>query len=223
MTNFKVYFFLGAPGSGKGTQIKMLAQKLGVFHFITSKVGSEYIASHPNDAKAQYQKERFDTGLLWEPEWMFEVVSEKVNELMSNTAISGVIFDGSPRTLFEAQRLYDLLTKKIGAENIKIINLNIDEERLLERIDKRIICSAGADHVFIKSESIQPGMPCPNGDGTLQKRPLDDPKIFKVRLDQYRGETIPGLDYLRSAHEVIDINGDQPVEKVQQDILEKLK
>lgn len=223
MKEFKIYFFLGPPGSGKGTQIKMMANELGIYHFITSKVGGEYIKNHPEDARAQEQKTRFDSGLLWEAEWMFGVVSEKINELMNDPKISGVIFDGSPRTLFEAEHLYDLIVNKIGKDNLKIINLKIDETKLIDRIDKRIICSNGADHVFIRSEGIREGVPCPHGDGMLQKRHLDDPEIFKVRLNQYRQETVPGLDYLRTKHNVIDIDGDQPIEQVQVEILKKIK
>lgn len=223
MRDFKAYFFLGAPGSGKGTQIKMLVEKLGLVHLISSKTGKDYIATH-NDPKTLRQKERYDSGLLWEADWMFSVITEKVGEIFTHQeGCKGIVFDGSPRTLFEAENFYKFLVDFIGKDNLKIINLKVNENNLLDRVANRLICTVSANHVFIKSEKLNIGTTCPSGDGgVLMQRDLDNIEIFKVRMDSYRNETVPALEYLRSQHEVIDIDGDQSIEKVQKDIMEKI-
>ncbi|MBU2263669.1 nucleoside monophosphate kinase [Patescibacteria group bacterium] len=189
--NFSVFMVLGPPGSGKGTQIKLLADKLGFFHFISSKIGREYIKTH-NDSETLKQKERYDTGLLFDAKWMFKVIKEKTEEIFNDKDnCKGIIYDGSPRTLYEAENLYDFLVKLIDKENIKIIEIDAKEKELRKRIKKR-------------------------------KRDLDKEEIFNVRIRVYKEETLPGLEFLKKKHKIIVINGDQSIEKVHKDIVEKL-
>lgn len=189
--DFSVFMVLGPPGSGKGTQVKLLADALGLFHFISSEIGKEYIKNH-NDQKTLRQKQRYDSGLLFEPEWMFKVVKEKMEEILNDEDDrGGIIFDGSPRTLFEAKNLYKFLVEKINRENIKVIEIDASEEELRKRIKKR-------------------------------KRDIDKEEIFNVRIKVYKEETLQGLEYLRKKHGVIKINGEQSVKKVHQDIMNAL-
>ncbi|MFH1956750.1 MAG: nucleoside monophosphate kinase [Patescibacteria group bacterium] len=189
--NFSVFLVLGPPGSGKGTQIKLLSGKLGFLHFISSEVGKEYIKTH-NDPETLRQKERYDSGLLFEPEWMFWVVKEKTEEIFNDKDnCKGIIYDGSPRTLYEAENLYDFLVNLAGKENIKIIEIDANEEELRKRIKKR-------------------------------KRDLDKEEIFNVRIRVYKEETLPGLEFLKKKHGVIIINGEQSIEKVHENILNSL-
>ncbi|MBU1159799.1 nucleoside monophosphate kinase [Patescibacteria group bacterium] len=189
--NFSVFMVLGPPGSGKGTQIKLLADKLGFFHFISSKIGKEYIKTH-NDSETLKQKERYDAGLLFDAKWMFKVIKEKTEEIFNDKDnCKGIIYDGSPRTLYEAENLYDFLVELIDKENIKIIEIDVKEEELRKRIKKR-------------------------------KRDLDKEEIFNVRIRVYKEETLPGLEFLKKKHKIIVINGNQSIEKVHEDIVEKL-
>lgn len=189
--NFSVFMVLGPPGSGKGTQIKLLADKLGFLHFISSKIGQEYIKTH-NDIETLKQKQRYDAGLLFDAEWMFRVVKEKTEEIFNDKDnCRGIIYDGSPRTLYEAENLYDFLVKLIGKENIKIIEIDAKEEELRKRIKKR-------------------------------KRDIDKEEIFNVRIKVYKEETLPGLEFLKKNHVVIKINGEQSIEDVHREIMQKL-
>lgn len=221
--DFSVIFVLGPPGSGKGTQIKLLVEKLGYYHFISSKIGKDYVNSH-NDLETLKQMDRYKKGLLWDKEWMFNVVKEKTEEFISDkNECKGIIYDGSPRTLYEAKKLYEFLKDKISKENIKIIEINVNTKKLLERIEKRLICSNSSEHVYIRSEKLLPGISCPEGDGILQERDLDKKEIFKVRIEEYKKETLLGLDYLKKQHDIIIINGDQAIEKVHKNIWLALK
>lgn len=189
--NFWVLMVLGPPGSGKGTQIELLSEKFGFFHLISSEVGKEYIKTH-NDLETLRQKERYDKGLLFDPQWMFKVIKEKTEEMLKDCdGYRGIIYDGSPRTPYEAENLYKFLTERVDRENIKVIEIDVSEEELRKRIKKR-------------------------------KRDLDKEEIFNVRIRVYKEETLPGLEFLKKNHGVIAVNGGQSIGKVHEDIMEAL-
>ncbi len=220
---FKIIIIQGPPGSGKGTQAKLIAEKLGYYHFISSQEGKKYMKTH-NDPETIKQKENYDKGLLFDPDWIFEVVKEKSKEIFEEKSGSGgIVYDGSPRTLYEAKRLYELWDELIGKENIKAVKINVNENKLKERARNRLVCDKSGYHVFARSEKLQPGSPCPNGDGILRERDLDKEEIFYTRMDEYKNRTLPGLDFLKEKSAIIEINGEQSVEKVNKEILEALE
>lgn len=220
--NFFVLMVLGPPASGKGTQIRLLAEKFGFFHFISSDIGKEYIRTH-NDPLTLEQKERYSAGLLFDHNWMFNVIKKKTEEIFNDKDnCRGIIYDGSPRTLYEAENLYNFLIKFIDKNNLKVIYIEIDEDKLRERIEKRLICSKNNKHVYILSPDFIVGGSCPECDGVLMKRDLDDKNIFNVRMKEYRENTMLGLEFLRKNHGIITINGDQTIGAVHSDIIKKL-
>ncbi|MBI4692138.1 MAG: nucleoside monophosphate kinase [Candidatus Terrybacteria bacterium] len=200
----------------------MLAEKLGFFHSISSQLGRDYIKSH-FDQETLRQKENYEKGLLFDSDWMFRIVQQKTKEIFEQSQEQGgIIYDGSPRTLYEAKELCNFLTGLIGRENIKIIYIDIDENELRRRIERRLICNNSPEHVFIKSGNLKPGSPCPESDGILIERDLDKKEIFDVRMEKYKKETIPALEFLKRKHKVITINGNQPIEAVRNDITRAL-
>lgn len=194
--NFQIFFVLGAPGSGKGTQIKLLAEKLGFYHFISSQIGKDYIKSH-DDAETLREKKRHENGLLWDSDWILKIIKEKTEEIIKdNDKCRGIIYDGSPRTLFEAENLFNFLAEKVGRENIKVIEIDVNEKELGNRIKNRLI---------------------------LEKRVDDKKEIFEIRMKEYKRETMPALEFLKNNVGVIKINGGQSVEKVHEEIIGKLE
>lgn len=213
----------GPPGSGKGTQIKLLAEKFGLLHIISSHLGKEYIKIH-NDLETLRQKENYEKGFLFDSSWMFRIVKEKTEEIFKQSkGHCGIIYDGSPRTLYEAEKLYQFLSELIGKNNIRIIEISVSREELKKRIKNRLICSNSDEHVFIKSNKLQHSSRCPEGDGILHERDIDKEEIFKVRIEEYKNHTLPGLEFLRNRHDVIKINGDQSIEDVHKEIMSKMK
>jgi adenylate kinase len=193
--NFPVFFVLGAPGSGKGTQIKMLAGKLGFFHFVSSQMGKEYIKNHA-DLETLKEKERYETGLLWNSNWILRIIKEKTEEIIKEkNKYNGIIYDGSPRMLFEAKELLVFLTEKVGRENIKVIEIDVNENELRNRIKNRLI---------------------------LEKRVDDKKEVFQIRMREYKKETLLALEFLKNSIGVIKINGNQSVNKVHEEIMQKL-
>ena len=222
---FVVIMVLGPPGAGKGTQARMIAEKFGYYHFITSTVGKDYIKKH-TDLQTLRQKDRYDKGLLFDPEWLFKVMKEKTKEIFSKTvSTGGIVYDGSPRTLYEAKHLYNFLSELVGIENIKVIDIDVSEEELMNRLRKRLICTKSGAHVFVKSEEIKAGVKCPEDDcdGYLAERDLDKEDLFKVRISEFKKETMPGLEFLREHHGVINVDGEQATDMVYRDIMKRLQ
>lgn len=219
MSKKEAIIVLGKPGSGKGTQARLLAEKFGFFHFMTSRVGKEYIASH-RDPETKKQEKNYKAGVLFDPTWLFKVVMKKTKEILES--YSGVVYDGSPRTLYEAEHLLSFLGDCLGKENIIVFEINVSDEELKKRLAKRLVCVSNAEHVFIRSENLKVGSKCPQGDGILKTRDLDEKNLFDVRMSEYYNRTAPAVDYLRENYCFFSINGEQPIEKVYQDILKNL-
>jgi adenylate kinase len=215
--------FFGRPGSGKGTQIELLSERKGYFHVIISQLIQNYFKKHPEDEETKKQKKRYDDGLLVETDWLFGIILQNVRSFLENPNGAGaIILDGSPRTVFETEKLFNLLAELFGRGNIFFVNIDVSADKLLERIEKRLFCANLSNHVFVMSENLKAGDPCPEGDGLLIVRDLDKPETFKIRLETYEKETAPALEFARKNYGVIEVNGDQPVEDVYKEMISKL-
>ena len=210
---------VGLPVSGKGTQADLLAGKFGLYHFMSSKVGKEYISSH-DDPETKKQAEHYKRGILFDPEWLWRVQEEKTLEVFNQGR--GIVYDGPMRTLYEAKKLPEFLFGLYGKDNVKIIELKISEEEAEKRLSKRLVCGKDHAHSFASSDELRLGGPCPKGDGTLEKRDIDAPEIFRARLLEFEKRTKPALDFLKKKYGVIEINGEQSVAKVHEEIVKAL-
>src|SRR3989344_1350295 len=211
----QVVIFIAPPGAGKGTQAELIAKRFGFKHIETSKLGEakindpELVKKDPEVAEA---KRKYDSGELFPPPWTVKLIMEKIRELAA--AGSGVVFSGSPRTLYEAKNEMPELEKLYGRENIKIFNITLSEKESIKRNSSRRICQLNRHPI--------PGFPhyqdlttCPEDGSPIIIRTLDKPETIKERYRVYMAETKPVLDYLKlSDFNVITINGEQPIGRV---------
>jgi adenylate kinase len=212
-------FLFGRPASGKGTQANLLAGKAGLYHFTTSREGKEYIKTH-DDEQTKRQVELYKAGKLFEAEWTSRVVLEKTKEIMKTA--NGIIYDGTPRTLYEAKAVFPEIVELLGKENIYVFLIKISGEEFKKRAEKRLICAADSRHVYIRSDSFSPGDKCPEGDGVLATRDLDNPAVLQMRTDEYANKTVPAIKFVEDIHSIKVINGEQNIEDVHQDIVKAL-
>jgi adenylate kinase len=126
-----VIVFMGAPGSGKGTQTKLLASKLGYEFFSTGELSRQYAKQDTEFGRRV--KSIIDQGIILPIDIIREIFIKKFETLAD---ASGVILDGYPRTVEQAHLLQDLINK-YNIKNFSVIFLEVDKTKLLKRLEGR--------------------------------------------------------------------------------------
>lgn len=179
---------LGPPGAGKGTQSARLVEQHGMRQLSTGDMLRAAVkAQTPVGIKA---KAVMDRGELVSD----EIVSELIDaELASMATESGAIFDGYPRTAVQAQML-DRLLSKHGRTLDYVIELEVDEDALVERITGRFSCAnCGALYHDSANPPTKVGV-CDNcGSTEFKRRPDDNEQTVRTRMHEYRAKTAPIL------------------------------
>ena len=198
--------FLGVPGSGKGTQAKILAQKTNCRHISTGDILRTAIK---NGTELGKKAQGFmDAGKLV-PD---EIILSMIREELTNGS-RGFIFDGFPRTVPQAEGLDKLLFETGGKVN-RVINLNVDDDVIVERLEARRICkNCGAEFNLKTKPSREAGI-CDNCGGKLYQRVDDGAEVVRQRLEVYRQKTLPLEGFYRSKGLMADINGARDFESV---------
>jgi len=227
----QIIILFGPPGSGKGTQAELLADKLGYYHFETSKVIE---ASFKNESpekvfeiegksyKIKDEKKKWEQGLLVSPPLVVFLIAEKIKELAKMQ--KSIIFSGSPRTIYEAEKEVPLFKELYGQENIKFVLLEITAETTIFRNSHRKICEL-IRHPILFNKETEKLTKCPlDGSNLVKREGLDDPEVIKKRLQVFKEQTLPVLEYVKKEGlSVNKINGEQTVSDVFRDILEIVK
>jgi adenylate kinase len=221
---------MGPPGSGKGTQAELLAERLNLFHLETSKILEEKFKENVKGfvfvegEKYSFQKEKklWEGGKLCDPPFVAYLIIEKIKELAKTG--KNLVLSGSPRTLYEAERVIPVLEKIYGAKNIKVFFLEISPEETIFRNSRRRICQLMRHPILYLKEN-EKLKRCPlDGSKLIKRGKLDKPETIRVRLKEYKERTFPVIEYLKKRKiKVEKINGSPPPAIVFEEILKKLK
>lgn len=229
--NKLVIILLGPPGSGKGTQASLLADKLGLYYFETSKVGEEaikkakkgdYIEIEGKKYFFEKEKQHWEKGILWSPPFITYLVKQKMKELFQRG--ESLVIAGSPRTLYEGKEEIPLLEKLYGKENIKVILIEVSPKESIFRNSHRRICELMRHPILYTKETANLKR-CPlDGSKLIRREGLDDPETIKVRLKEYKQRTFPLIEYFKKRGlKVKKVNGKGSVAEVFGRILKALK
>lgn len=199
------YAIFGPPGAGKGTQAGALCRHLGLEHFSTGDAFRKAVAVGSDVGVAA--KAFMSQGLLVPDDVVLSVV---VADLADRRV--GVLFDGFPRTVGQAEGLLDALSRR-GRRLAGVVNLVVGREAVVARIAHRRTCSCGAIYHLLQSPPMSDGL-CDRCGRELLQRADDALEVVQGRLDVYFRETAPVLDMLRRATMVVDIDGEQSVDIV---------
>ena len=221
---------MGPPGSGKGTQAELLAERLNLFHLETSKILEEKFKEKTKGEiliegkKYSFSKEKklWEEGKLCSPPFVTYLIIKKIEELKK--ARKNLILSGSPRTLYEAEKVIPVLEKLYGKKNIICFFLEISPEETIFRNSHRRICELMRHPILYLKENAKLKR-CPlDGSRLIKRGRLDKLETIKVRLKEYKERTLPVIDYLKKRKiKVKRINGSPPPAIVFENILKKLK
>ena len=198
----------GLPGSGKGTQANLVANKYGLVNFDTGRYLETlwYDPKRQSDPVVMRERKLFEEGKLNTPSFVLGEVAKAVTKLAKKG--HGVVFSGSPRTMPEAETLIPLLEKLYGKTNVHFFLLDVDPKDTLERNGKRLLCSVCRTPLLVKYYPKTKAKYCPACGGALYKRSLDNAKIIPKRIEEYQNRTAPILNYLKKCgHKVMKVDG----------------
>lgn len=199
---------LGAPGAGKGTQAKMIADKYGVPHIST---GDIFRANIKNGTELGMEAKKYmDQGLLVPDELTVRILLDRVAQ---DDCKNGYVLDGFPRTIPQAEVLDSELTK-LGDHIDYAINVDVPDENIVKRMSGRRAClTCGAtyhiEHVPPKKEGI-----CDVCGSELVLRDDDKPETVKNRLNVYHEQTQPLIDFYTEKGVLKTVDGTVPMEGV---------
>lgn len=199
---------LGAPGAGKGTQAKMIADKYGVPHIST---GDIFRANIKNGTELGMEAKKYmDQGLLVPDELTVRILLDRVAQ---DDCKNGYVLDGFPRTIPQAEVLDSELTK-LGDHIDYAINVDVPDENIVKRMSGRRVClTCGAtyhiEHVPPKKEGI-----CDVCGSELVLRDDDKPETVKNRLNVYHEQTQPLIDFYTEKGVLKTVDGTVPMEEV---------
>ena len=203
--------FYGPPGSGKTTQASLLSDKMGLLHFDTGHFLESliYDPSKQRNKIIQREKKLFEKGILMTPSFVLKAVSDEAKKIAK--AGWGIVFSGSPRTIYEAKFLFPLLEKLYGKKNMYIFSMKIDEQKSSKRNAERLVCSVCKRPLLKEFYPSKHPKHCPFCAGPFYKRSLDSVESIKVRVKQYEERTMPILDLAkRRKYRIFKLNGSEP-------------
>jgi adenylate kinase len=208
--------FLGAPGAGKGTQAARVAQKMKLAHIATGDLFRQ--AQEKGTELAKLAKSYMEKGKLVPDEITIRMVLERISAADGS---SGVIFDGFPRTLKQAEALDKALGEQ-GKAVDKVVYIKVSEPELLKRLSGRWICRQCQTPYHAVNSPPKVWGKCGRCGGELYQRPDDTVETVKKRLEVYWAETAPLIDYYTRAGQLIEVNGEGTEAGIEKRIIDAL-
>jgi adenylate kinase len=208
---------LGAPGAGKGTQAKMLADKYGIPHISTGDIFRANIKN--NTELGKKAKGYMDAGQLVPDELVVDLV---VDRIKNKDCMKGFILDGFPRTIPQAEALDYALNNQ--NERIEYaINVDVPDENIINRMSGRRACvGCGATYHIVFNPTKKEGI-CDKCGSALILRDDDKPETVKKRLEVYHQQTQPLIDHYEKKGVLLTVDGTKDINDVFADITKALK
>jgi adenylate kinase len=215
----KILIFMGPPGSGKGTQTDLLAERLKIPAIST---GELLRLEMKNKTKiGESIRQRMDSGRMIDDKIVRQIMEKR---LQNPDTKNGFILDGFPR---HAKQILDLeeILKEFHKEDkdVLVFFIYISAREVRRRLGHRRVCyNCGRTYHLDFTPPKKKGV-CDSCGYKLERRKDDEPKFITHRLEIFHKDNDPMLNYFSSHNNLFRINGEQPIEKVQKDILKDLR
>lgn len=204
---------LGAPGAGKGTQAKKIAEKYQIPHIST---GDIFRANIKGGTELGMKAKSFmDQGQLVPDDVTIGMLLDRIHEA---DCADGYVLDGFPRTIPQAESLTRAL-EEMGEKMDYAINVDVPDEAIVSRMSGRRACLAcGATYHIVYNAPKQEGV-CDTCGESLVLREDDKPETVQKRLDVYHEQTQPLIDYYGAAGILVTVDGTKDLNEVFKDII----
>jgi adenylate kinase len=204
-----ILVFLGPPGAGKGTQAKLLSQRMGFLHLSTGDLLREAVKNQtPLGKKA---KEYMDRGELVPDELIVQLIEETMPK------DGNVILDGFPRTVNQALALEEMLKGK-GEKISKVLFFDVPDEVIIDRLSGRRVCSKCGAVYHVKYNPPKVEGVCDLCGGSLVQRDDDKEEVVKKRLEVYRKQTQPLIEFYQDRGIIYKLDAEKGVEELFEEV-----
>ena len=204
-----ILVFLGPPGAGKGTQAKLLSQRMGFLHLSTGDLLREAVKNQtPLGKKA---KEYMDRGELVPDELIVQLIEETMPK------DGNVILDGFPRTVNQALALEEMLRVK-GEKISKVLFFDVPDEVIIDRLSGRRVCSKCGAVYHVKYNPPKVEGVCDLCGGTLVQRDDDKEEVVRRRLEVYRKQTQPLIEFYQEKGIIYKLDAGKGVEELFEEV-----
>jgi len=206
---------LGPPGAGKGTQAKVIAEKLGLVHVSSGDLFRENLSRETELGKLA--QTYMTKGELVPDDVTIAMVKERLSRPDCKL---GAVLDGFPRTPAQAEALNGILAEMNGKINVVPL-ISVPDEVLIERLSGRWMSTSGrVYHALYNPPKVKW---VDDIDGSpLYQRDDDKPETVQHRIDVYKAQTSPLIAYFKEAGVLTEIDGTQDIDKVTEDILKAI-
>ncbi|MBO6126991.1 MAG: adenylate kinase [Clostridia bacterium] len=206
--------FLGAPGSGKGTQSAILSKKLGIPTISTGDIIRNVLKS--GGKQAEVLKSYTENGKLVPDNLVIEILKSRISD---SDCSNGYILDGFPRTVAQAEAL-----ENMGVKIDIVIDIDVDDNLICKRMLSRLVCSK-CGSVFNSATEMRPKIEniCDNCGSKLIQRKDDTENTIRTRLKVYKEQTLPLRDYYSSKKILKKIDGSKPIAQSSAEVLNLVK
>jgi len=201
----------GPPGAGKGTQAKYIVERFNIPQISTGDLLRAQVRAGTDLGKTA--KEYMDKGALVPDGVVIGMLEGRIKE---NDCTGGFILDGFPRALSQAEALRGIVTLD------GVVNIVVDQSALVRRITGRRMCKCGATFHVDFNPPAKPDT-CDQCGATLYQRDDDKEETVQKRLDVYRSQTQPLIEFYRGEGILEDFDGNRPIDEISKDILSYLE
>jgi adenylate kinase len=212
----RVVILLGPPGAGKGTQATRLGTALSLPHVSTGDLFRENLKH--NTALGLKARGFMDSGKLVPDELVLEMLFDRVSK---PDCAQGYLLDGFPRTIPQAEALEKRLNQR-GAR-VQVLNLQVPDALLLERITGRRSCKACGNIQHLKHSAPKVAGKCDKCGGELVQRSDDTAEVFGKRLAVYREQTQPLESFYAARRLLVSVDGSRTPESVFEELAKKAR
>ncbi len=212
----KIIIFLGAPGSGKGTQAKNIVKNYGYAHISTGESLRALAKSDNIKPEEQAALEAMKEGHLV-PDWLiFRLAFDEIDECLKNG--QGVVLDGAIRNVEQARGYQDYFAEKNIGHEVLAVEIHIDDNEALQRLAKRKICE-NCHKVYPSPETKTIPEKCLDCSGKLIVREDDDERVVKNRIAEQGSALIKPLhDFYEECGLLHVVDGKLSMEEVEEEI-----